>query len=391
MTRLERHSVKKPVFWKVYFIYLIIIALAFAALFFYVRSTMLEYERNNPENYVVWLAQDASDNSELGKYLEEHNFSDTRYGDAKSRKSTFYDTIKTAVLSAKPAMGSYDSSSPVYEVFADDMPFMTIAISEHGSETKLGIMTLSNWQLDYCILRNGYIEDSIKLSENGKLDYKLLLPENYSLMIDNVEAQIEPTGKAEIPEFEYIYPFVTAPKANVYELTDLEYEPYFTASRGGEDVLGFEKQIDGSYSISVEFTPSLEAKELADSVCDPLEIGKLWSKFMTDDVPGAHHGRDNVISGCKILKGTNLYDLALKWSSNVDITFVSGHVINSWTNENVTNYILYNENLFSCDVSFDKNMTLSRGAGTRTDEFRNRMFFGNVNGAWYLLDMVTLE
>ena len=97
MTRLERHSVKKPVFWKVYFIYLIIIALAFAALFFYVRSTMLEYERNNPENYVVWLAQDASDNSELGKYLEEHNFSDTRYGDAKSRKSTFYDTIKTAV------------------------------------------------------------------------------------------------------------------------------------------------------------------------------------------------------------------------------------------------------------------------------------------------------
>ncbi|MDO5441060.1 MAG: hypothetical protein Q4F55_00690 [Bacillota bacterium] len=391
MTRMERHTVKKPLFWKVYLVYLLVIALAFVGIFIYVRGIMTQYENNSPENYVVWLAKDASENSELGKYLEEHNFSDKRFGNAETRKADFYDTIKNAELKSIAAKGSYDSISPVYDVTADGKPFMTIGISEQGNTTKLGIMTLSDWKIDYCILRNGYFEDSIKLGEDGKLDYTIKLPENYTLMIDNEEANIESSGLAELAEFEYIYPFAKAPQAKVYELNDVEYEPYVTASRGGEDVLGFEKQTDGSYSVLPEFSPSIEAKELCDSVCNPLEIGKTWSKFMTDDVEGPSHGLNTVIAQCRILKGTNLYDMANKWAHNVDITFVSGHTITSWTNESVTNHIKYNDNLFSCDVSFDKNMNLARGAGKRTDEFRNRMFFGNVNGAWYLLDMMTLE
>ena len=46
---------------------------------------------------------------------------------------------------------------------------------------------------------------------------------------------------------------------------------------------------------------------------------------------------------------------------------------------------------FKIDVYVEKNMTISRGLGPRTDVFSNRMFFGNVNGTWYLLDMVTLD
>ena len=392
MTRSERHSTRKTFFFKAYLAYLIIIAIALAGIFIYVRNLMVKYENNSPENYVVWLAEKASPSSELGKYLEEKNFSDTRFGIAGARKDNFYNTIKAAKLEAKAAKGSYGSLNPVYDVTADGNPFMTIALKELSNTTKLGIMTLSDWDIDYCILRDPYSNSDIKLNENGSLDYKLVVPEGFSLFLDGAPAvNLDPVSEITLPDFQYVADYVDAPKGKVYELSNVYYEPNFTAANNGGETLAFEKQIDGGYSVKAEYSASPEAKALADSVCDPMEIAKLWSKFMTDDVGGASHGLATVRTGCKLLQGTNLYDLATKWASNVDITFVSGHTLDGWSNESVDNYVQYNQNLFSCDVYVEKNMTISRGLGPRTDVFSNRMFFGNVNGTWYLLDMVTLD
>lgn len=392
MPRAERHRNKKSVFWRCYWAYLAFILVFLIAVFFYVRATMLEYERNSPENYVVWLAESASGSSELGSYLEKYNFSDNRYGDAKERKERFYSTVKAAKLEAKPAPGSHSSLAPVYEITADGKPFLNIAISETGSHTKLGIMSLSDWDIDHCIMRDPASSAMPKLSEDKNLDISLVMPSDFTLLTDGVQTAL-PEGATEtaLSDFEYIAKYVSAPKGVSFELSDLYFEPSLAALNNAGEELVFDVGANGVYSVKADYAASPEAKALAESVCDPLAIGKTWSRFMTDDVGGAHHGRDTVIKECRLLKGTGLYELALRWSSNVDISFVSGHSLDSWSNESETNYIQYNDELFSCDVYFEKNMTIKRGVGPRTDVFSNRMFFGKVNGGWYLLDMISLD
>ncbi len=379
---------------KGYLAYLALIVILLFALFLYVRGIMLQYERNSPENYVIWLAKTADERSELGKYLEQYNFGDKRYGDPEARRTSFYAAARSAELEVKAASGSYDSLNPAYEIKADGKPFMNIAIKEVGRSTKLGIMSLSDWEIDYCIVRNPNSSTAVKIGEDKALEFTLTMPSDFILLVDGYQAAVPGAEESEsvtLSEFSYVKDFVEAPSGIKFRIGGLYYEPEFSALNNGNEEIAFESKLPGQYSLKADYAASPEAKALAESICDPLAIGKLWSKFMTDDVGGAHHGRDTVIKDCKLLKGTNLYSLAQRWSSNVDITFVSGHTLDSWSEESVTNYIQYNDELFSCDVYFKKNMTIKRGIGPRTDVFSNRMFFGRVKNNWYLLDMITLD
>lgn len=390
MSRMDRHVKKNDGFKKFYIAYLGVIVLCLIALFVYVRGLMVRYERNSPENYVVWLAEDVSDSSQLGKYLKAYNFSDNRFSDGKARKEEFYERVKSGKLEAKPVKGSYSSTRPEYDVTVDGLPLMTIALNELSNTTKLGIMTLSDWDIDYCIVRDKYSQSTLKVSDDNCLNIKAVVPEGFNLIIDgNVPADLTPSDEVVLPEFAYVSLFTEAPKGRVYEIDNLYYEPSIYVQNNGGEVVSLALDKDGYYTEVGAYKESPEAKALIESFCNPLELGKLWSKYMTDDVGGDMHGRGTVIYGCRLLNGTDLYTLAVNWASSVDITFVSGHYITSWTNESVSNYIQYNDNLVSCDVAFDKNMNV-RGSA-RTDAFRNRMYFGKAYGGWYLLDMVTLD
>ena len=202
MARMDRHTSKKSGFKKFYLTYLLVILLCFIALFVYVRSMMLKYERNSPANYVVWLTEDLSDSSQLGRYLKEKNFSDNRFGDGASRKQTLYDKIKYGTVEAKPVKGSYSSTKPAYNISVAGKPLMTIGLNEVSSTTKLGIMTLSDWDIDYCIVRNETSNSGLKLSDNKCLDLKVIVPDEFDLVIDgNLVANLNSSSEMVLPEF----------------------------------------------------------------------------------------------------------------------------------------------------------------------------------------------
>ncbi len=390
MARMDRYRNKKSGFKKFYLTYLVVIVLCLIVLFFYVRGLMVKYERNSPDNYAVWLATDVSDSSQLGKYLKEKNFSDNRFSDGTDRKTDFYERVKSGKFEAKAVKGSYSSARPVYDITVDGKPLMTLAIRELSSTTKLGIMTLSDWDIDYCIVRAKNAESDISVDDNNCINVKAIVPDGFNFLIDGKEASnLTASSEMILPEFEYVSQFVEVPNGRVYEIDDLYYEPSLAVQNNVGETINLTLDKDGYYTAASGYKDSEDAMMLINGFCNPLELGKLWSKYMTDDVGGEYHGRYTVINGCRLLNGTDLYKLAVNWSSNVDITFVSAHTITSWTNESVSNYIQYNDKLVSCDVTFDKNMIV-RGS-SRVDEFRNRMYFGNVNGYWYLLDMVTLD
>ena len=112
------------------------------------------------------------------------------------------------------------------------------------------------------------------------------------------------------------------------------------------------------------------------SQLDVLEIAKMWSKFMTDDLEGESHGLEEMRQ--YFIKDSDYYRYAAEWALGPDIKFTSPHTLDSFTNERVSNFIQYSDTCFSCDVYFEKNMSLiyeDRFAGFRTDVFHSKMYF----------------
>ncbi len=392
----KRH---RATFRTFYILYVLILLILLLCVFFYVRKTMIAYENSGSEQTALTYAEEAGrSGSPLAKYLNDHCFSASsasgELGDPAARKARFESTVSRAKLSVAPAAGSYDAQHPVYNVFADGKPFLTLGLRETGTETKLGIMTLSKWEIESCVLRaENADKTNLSLDADGGYSCSVTAPYDFTVLFDGKAVTAEPE-RSPIDDFQYVAPFTAVPEMATWTFEGLSFEPTVTVvNNAGESVALTEK--NGSFTADATFASTKAAEELGSKAVNALAIGELWSKFMTNDVGGEYHGLWKVRNDCLLLKNSDLYQRATDWANGIDITFVSGHSIDSWTNEFVSNYILYSGDFFSCDVYFEKNMTLKTGA-KRTDVFHNRMFFvynrDEANGylGWRLADMYSL-
>lgn len=203
----------------------------------------------------------------------------------------------------------------------------------------------------------------------------VVIPENYRLSVNGIEADaLCEAVSSPNPDAEYLLDKagVKLPDQKTYALSLLE--------PGAKAVITDENGNQKEYSISqqrVEISSLVdEIPENIASQIDVMETAKNWSRFMTDDLPGGTHGLYTVYEF--LIKDSDYYRYAYEWATSIDITFTSTHTIDSFTGERITNFTQYNENCFSCEVYFEKNMTLYRGSayvGERTDVFNSIMYF----------------
>ena len=393
----------KSKFWRIYLVYLLVILAGLAALHFYVKGIMVDYENQNPDTYVAELLRGVSEkDGQIGQFLEEHAFNGPA-GQLSATKDRFYSTVLPAkdgqpaqlVFKEDPAhVGSMD---PVVNVTADGKPFLRVALHEAEKVTKLMIMNISKWDVTSVTLLDPDREASLPLNlgEDGLLSYSVAVPEGFTLLLDgqSVPDSVSFT-EAALPEFEYVAPFTTVPAGRQYDLNGLAAELKISALNNAGGEVAAVQTAPGVYDVPANFAETPEAEAVMAGIADPLYIGELWSQFMTDDVAGSWHGFYTVVRECMLLEGSNLYELADNWASSVDITFVSNHVITGWSKESINNYIQYNDNLVSCDVYFEKEMRVT--GQQRIDVFDNRMYFVNITDpaiaapGWYLADMLSL-
>ena len=393
----------KSKFWRIYLVYVLVILALLAGLHFYVKGIMVDYENQEPVPYVTEALGKASEtDGQLGQFLEAHAF-DGPAGQLTAAKERFYSIVKSMksgdaaqiVCEEDPAhIGSMD---PVVNVTANGKPFLRVTLHEAEKVTKLMIMNISKWDVTSVVLLDPDRDASVplQLGEDGLLSYTVSIPEGFTLLLDSepVSDSVSYVESA-LPEFEYVAPFAEVPAGRQYDFAGLAVELKVSAyNNAGTEVMAVQTA-PGAYDIPANFAETPEAETAMAGIADPLYIGELWSQFMTDDVAGSWHGFYTVVRECKLLEGSNLYDLADRWASSVDVTFVSNHVITAWDKESVSNFIQYNENLLSCDVYFEKVM---RVAGQqRIDVFDNRMYFVNITDpaiaepGWYLADMLSL-
>lgn len=207
----------------------------------------------------------------------------------------------------------------------------------------------------------------------------VVIPEGYRLSVNGIDADtLCEAASSPNPDAEFLLDKagVILPDQKTYSLSLLEpgVNAVVTDENGNQKEYPLNQQRVEISSLGEGIPEDIAAQ------IDVLETAKDWSRFMTDDLPGQMHGLYSVQEF--LIKDSEYYNFAYQWATSIDITFTSTHTIDSFTGDRVTNFTQYNENCFSCEVYFEKNMSLYRGAayvGARTDVFSSIMYFVNID------------
>lgn len=207
-------------------------------------------------------------------------------------------------------------------------------------------------------------------------DYKVVIPENFSLAIDGKDADTLCTPiTAPHPDAATLLDLasVNLPKQKTYSFSLIKPEVKASvtdASGAKKDIILDSKHIE---------IHSLQDNEIPESITAQIDVmkqAKTWSLFMTDDLDGEKHGLTEVQK--MFIKDSDYYNYAHAWATGPDIKFISEHTTNGFENEKISNFTQYNDKCFSCEVYFEKKMTLyneDRFVGFRNDVFNSIMYF----------------
>jgi len=226
-------------------------------------------------------------------------------------------------------------------------------------------------------------------------NYVLRLPENFTVYVNGKKADSYITDISENERYRYCLEYADMPKLVTYEfinsIGDPEPEVYDNRNQKVECV--FES---GYFEVTEQAGCETIPEEISKQV-DVLEIAKMWSKLMTNDLEGSQNGFRTIEE--YLMKGSYLYDVAYKWVTNIDITFTFSHVLKNppFTEERVSDYVGYGNNLFSCDIYFVKHMEdiKDRNEGEIVDIMNSTFYFlyydetddGKDNPHWVIADI----
>lgn len=226
-------------------------------------------------------------------------------------------------------------------------------------------------------------------------DYTVKIPDNFQLSVNGKEGQAYLTATEKNRKYQYVEEYVAMPEIATYEIKEALCEPSVIIydNLGQQVACKFE-----NYMFEQTNQTGLEAvpEDIAAGI-DVLEIAKMWSKFMTDDLEGSQNGFSTMKQ--YLIKDSYLYNVAYKWATGIDITFTFSHVFENppFTDEKVSNYVSYGENVFACDIYFVKHMkdTVGRNGDEKITDILNSTFYfmyydetndGKDNPHWVILD-----
>ncbi len=393
--RLQQSSAKKKtsLFTRLYLLYVLLLLVLCLAVFFYVRGSLLLYENAQPEVFMDTLLEQLAQGD--GEQVEKLCFPDSGsspFEDAQQLRQSLSSTLQTARLTWSADSQSYSSTRPVYQICADGEPLLSVHLYAESSETRMGILTISTWALGNAALIQS---DTDFLQEDGSYACTIWTSSEYQVLVNGValtsEQQVD--GTEPLEQLKTVSAYADVPQMVCYQVDDLRFSPTVTVlDNQGQQV---EAQVEDGGTVRAEptFSASQEGEAMAAQV-DVLGITETWSKLMTDDLGGARHGVAQVRQ--YLIPDSYLDEMAGAYASGVDITFVSNHSLNGFTGETVSNCIQYSQTCFSCDVYFEKNMTLTKDGSTRTDVFYSRVYFVLISDetlaepGWYMADMQSI-
>lgn len=225
----------------------------------------------------------------------------------------------------------------------------------------------------------------------------ITIPDTFTLQINRQSPDIEPLTKNN-SDYQYLAEYIEVPQLLEYHFEGLTKAPTFTVQDNLLQTTHYILANGGELTI-IEQNGENTLPDWLSAQVDPLAIAKKWSLFMTDDLEGSLNGYYNMRN--YLIRGSYYDTVAYQWATNVDITFISDHVLRNpaFSKESVSNVVIYSRECFSCDIYFEKHMTLTRTGKAQDDIFHRRMYFiylddtddGKENPHWVIADMQEIQ
>jgi len=343
----------------------------------YVFNSMVIYERNLIDNYIKYLA----DSGKLTENIDDGLFEISEY-EKKSAKIT--DGVKR-LLKSDDLIIKKNSDLSNGEVFAYDLKIndkliSTVSLKSSKSYIKMAILKIDEWE----------VEDIKTYFENGIYNYDITVPVNHKVYINGKELS-KIAYEGDVEGLDRLTKHIEIAKSKTYEVSNLVYEPEIKIINENDKEVEY-KVNDNKIAVGTNFKEIStldEAKEYIKGDFDILKLAENWSLFLTDDLNGSYHGLHKLTP--YLIQDSYMYDMAYNWSHGEDITFVSNHRLKNpiFTNEEVKNFVIYNDNAFSCEVYLEKNMIVS--GKTKVDVLHDRLYFIYYENGYKLVDMKSIE
>ena len=374
---------KKPMslYKKALLIYTGIIITLVIVLLVYVSICIKEYDKYDLDNYIKNSVADLS-NKDFVNIIDDKALSVSKYENFKSKKDIIKAIDKNIKDTKKITYKEFEEESTkkkiVYDSYYNGGKVLKIKLANKGQIQKIKLLNYTKWE----------VVDVKSYIEKGLYEVKANIPEDYKLYINEKEV----TDKIESSNvsLSLFSQFTEVKKYNSYEITGLIKKPKVVIKNAsGKEIKPTIK--DGVYTIEETYFKT-DDNEVAQSKLvqsfDVLAFAEKYSLFLTNDLSGSYHGFSQMKN--YVIEGTDMYKRIYDWAHGIDITFTSKHTLKkpTFTNEKLSNFVIYSDKAFTVDVSLEKNMRVK--GEDRIMKMNDRLSFVYYDGGWKLINMESL-
>ena len=374
---------RKPLslYKKALLIYTGIIITLVIVLLVYVSICIKEYDKYDLDNFIKNSVADLS-NKDFVNIIDDKALSVSKYENFKSKKDIIKAIDKsledTKKITYKEVEEESTNKKPVYDIYYNGGKVLKIKLANKGQIQKIKLLNYTKWE----------VVDVKSYIEKGLYEVKANIPEDYKLYINEKEV----TDKIESSNVSLALfsQFTEVKKYNSYEITGLIKKPKVVIKNAsGKEIKPTIK--DGVYTIEETYFKT-DDNEVAQSKLvqsfDVLAFAEKYSLFLTNDLSGSYHGFSQMKN--YVIEGTDMYKRIYDWAHGIDITFTSKHTLKkpTFTNEKLSNFVIYSDKAFTVDVSLEKNMRVK--GEDRIMKMNDRLSFVYYDGGWKLINMESL-
>jgi hypothetical protein len=347
---------------KIYSYYLILLIILSLSTITYVYFTLKDYQKNDTDKYLVKVLNNLSDNDIT------NNFS---FNDNYETKDVSIKNIRNYFKEKKYTYKKIDNLS--YDIYNNNDKIINVTLKSLKSKKKLGM-------LKYDVLA---LDKISKYDNNGLYYYNVSIPSNYSININNGNIKENVSQETSIKGLEEMSKYVNMPTINVYNINNLTSKPNLVIkNNNGNNV---DINLDNNViDLSRDF-PTYDNQSDAKLNVDVKSFMENWSLFLSKDLSGTSYGFSTISK--YFITNSKMYKQAYSWAHGIDITFTSKHTLKDpvFTNEKISNYVIYNDDAFTCEVYLEKNMVVN--GNDKIDYFNSRLDYVKINGEWKVVNI----
>lgn len=362
-------------------IYTCIIIALVIALLVYVAACLKEYDKYDLDNFIKNSVSELS-NKDLVKIIDDKALEVSKYENFSSKRDVIKAIDKSLEDTKKITYKEVESESkdkkPVYDVFYNGKKILTIKLANKGQIQKIKLLNYTKWE----------VVDIKSHIEKGLYEVKANIPEDYKLYINDKE--VTESADAEDSVIALFSEYTEIKKYKNYEITGLIQKPRVVIKNNEGKEIKAKKSED---VLTVEATyfktdSNDEAQAKLVEGFDILDFAEKYSLFLTNDLSGSEHGFSQLRK--YVIDGTDMYKIMYGWAHGIDITFTSRHRLKNptFTNEKLSNFVIYSNKAFTVDVTLEKNMTVK--GEDRVMKMNDRLSFVYYNDGWKLVKMESI-